>query len=420
METKISSNITKFIKENYAISAALKPKSGMYSYSKENVKQWIECMETNYSAHEKINNFSRLFAEYITYISFDQMMEDIEEEKRYIIEKLEANPNHKVIVVIPEEMSKSNMWISILLLNDERILNRINYITDYIIDYDPTDKNKPLTNTIFIHPDDMSYSGRQLLGSLRGTMKGTEAKQNDNHKIKLTQDYINNGIIYIVAVCYLGGDAFNNYLPNKGIGTCIKFPKNIKVFKTMTEIYFEEYGTKEEKIAVENGKCHYTKSETIYSLIMELNKVQSAYDATAFETEMNRVQAAYNNGEDEELDPSKYTSTIAEMLTFSTSAIPIYFDHKLADGLSIFMSLFSFLPCTKESIYGHIIPECRKNQNLNEQKQILFNNSGVFTQVTDFDSEKDRCPTSYYKLINYTYEGRSVNKKLQICDFLNQ
>ena len=87
--------------------------------------------------------------------------------------------------------------------------------------------------------------------------------------------------------------------------------------------------------------------------------------------------------------------------------IPIYFDHKIADGLSTFQKLIYFgsYPinnyCDKSCVRSPLIKKCIDN-NLKLAKETSF----CENFITDIDDD-DTCPKTFYKKIIYNFKSDS-------------
>lgn len=90
----------------------------------------------------------------------------------------------------------------------------------------------------------------------------------------------------------------------------------------------------------------------------------------------------------------------------------IYFDHKIADGFSVFQKIYTF-GTTYESdknIFG-LIHGCEKYYK-NLDLTSLNNIYDIQTVI------KDVCPKAFYKNINYTYKNEEIPSDIEIVKYL--
>ena len=354
------------------------PVSGNRSINDEHVNIWYDNIE-KYSP-ENVRDvylaFAKTYIEILMYVDFDTFLTATEEIAQDINILLENHTQYdKIYFYIPEEVTKSNFWITLLVFH---------YFNNLAFRSRSRSRSK---------------SPRSRSKSPRSRSRSLSHETTFKNKIQFVYDFN-----YIIESCYNGGS------PNKTVCIyCDDMPytgnqliSNIKIPK--------KYSSIEKDIIMTNLNiivgCPYisniakTKLETMsYVTLCNRSRIINSY--------IDELKIRYLESEPE------MVNQILEMFNFknplyalgrnacecSTSYIAIYFDHKLADELSTFKKvlLTGSYPVKDET-------ECRITP--------LINGCSV-TDVTQslpgykcnrpysFDAELD-CYIPYYKTIVYT------------------
>ena len=361
------------------------PVSGNRSINDEHVNIWYDNIE-KYSP-ENVRDvylaFAKTYIEILMYVDFDTFLTATEEIAQDINILLENHTQYdKIYFYIPEEVTKSNFWITLLVFH---------YFNNLAFRSRSRSRSKS--------PRSRSKSPRSRSKSPRSRSRSLSHETTFKNKIQFVYDFN-----YIIESCYNGGS------PNKTVCIyCDDMPytgnqliSNIKIPK--------KYSSIEKDIIMTNLNiivgCPYisniakTKLETMsYVTLCNRSRIINSY--------IDELKIRYLESEPE------MVNQILEMFNFknplyalgrnacecSTSYIAIYFDHKLADELSTFKKvlLTGSYPVKDET-------ECRITP--------LINGCSV-TDVTQslpgykcnrpysFDAELD-CYIPYYKTIVYT------------------
>jgi len=294
--------------------------------------------------------FSFLVGKYLRHISFTEFHSKLAQLASAIRQMNNENKYEDIYIVIFGGLNKSNFWVSILLF---RLLENI--ITG-ILD-NGSGKMAYWANNkkiLLLVPDDMSYMGGQLSANLlnfSGLIPGMDILTREN-------------ITTLIACPYIG------------IGAKIVFfnikPKHNVIISGVSEIIptFLDYIIRDNPVG---RKLVDRKIMTKYFVFD-----RAYYKAFLY----------------------KYTLYL------------IYFDHKLADGVSIFqkmLALGTYYNCDNTiGLMGPLIQNCKlenyKVKNIPPSPDQLFD---------DFD-KTNVCPLPYYKTIQYTYKGNIINTKDEI------
>jgi hypothetical protein len=263
----------------------------------------------------------------IQHISFTAFMQGINAVGNGLQTKLKEKKDEygdkmEVVLVISGSIKKSQLWVCILLspfINEH--LTHITQLLNIENSFKTNDSHK-----VYIHPDDMMYSGEQMTRELKQSIH----TKHDNN------------ITYILAVPFT-------------TETAIKLVK-----KEFTTVFIQTY-----------------------KIILTINELldRKHHDATFILEAI--VSGAYGS-------PTTF----------------VYFDHKLADNLSTITELlttgFVKVQSDKADIHvGIMIANCGEYKNKSKTFIYDYNNK-------DFRDEKDRCPSSFYKYIDYTLYGNRI------------
>lgn len=310
-----------------------------------------------------------------------------------IIELLQTMNYDEIIFVSSDIISKSNFWVMLLVINyiheflelnndiKEKIKISSNCSNTYIYF-----KTKPHTKMLVFYFDDMSYSGKQIESSI--------PKIEDNHK--------DNFKLYL-ALGFISKTAINVIKENKPNFNLLKDTEKIISNRETLENWFDKTDTK--KICKNYFSIIDTEDDIIYSLFIMI-----------FYTIFCNNKEDYSDLVDNfiHIDNAEVIELFMSLLSISDNGIqcydniiPIYFDHKLADGLSTFQKFLRFgtypnnnSKCEYESLINNCeyIKTDSKYDNLCKKK------------LTDIE-DKFSCPYSYYKKLQYTYHKNKINSK---------
>jgi hypothetical protein len=96
------------------------------------------------------------------------------------------------------------------------------------------------------------------------------------------------------------------------------------------------------------------------------------------------------------------------LLTQSDGICNVYFDHKLASGVSIFQSLLAFGLTPQNNSYP-LISGCENVYTPNKIQHIYDEYLDDLIMDLNQSLNQKVCPVSFYKTINYTYNNETIN-----------
>lgn len=332
-------NFDKFVKEN-----ATKVKlSQTYDINDVELFNWTRQVAA-WSNNNDVIAFANTVEKNLIHVSFTELFTQLRHVGKEILTLIEPFPNRVVVMIIDGGYRKSNVWIAQLLW--QFIGSEVNLIVDR-----PSSIPSELweQKLFVIHPDDMSYSGNQIMGTLFSVEDSIE-------------DYPN--ATYILALPYISTSAVN------AITSVIPL---VKILKSTQRIQnFDE------------------------------NLSDMGYKAFSVMQTM-------------------HSSPWRELYAIQPTHALIYFDHKLADSVSIPSKLvagpIAYNPNTKEIRKFNIIRNCENAIYKTETGSIV----DATTYVTDFD-DMFTCPLAFYKQIDYTWKGKSLiqDADLSIVEILRK
>lgn len=411
-----------------------------YSINKEVIKKWKECLKLRYvdkleetkkmteskfltydneflstiteEDGRNIVDFADVIDASMTRIKFSELLKQTELISKQLIKYLKSFSNQKkeIVIIIDNHLYSSNTWYTMLVMKplfdipeiSARIVNVVDKVSQFQggqeipdssdsikkhQDFHLAVKNRFLQykDTFFIHADDMSYSGTQLLGNIPRGLKYlfiSEMNYNfftDQTKIQFVADTNTYELIgyttnrYFIAIPYIGSQAMLSHFPQMDlkIGTIspvtlkslsiFQFPENMTSIPSISQSIYEKYGR-----------------DKASSISQTLNK-----------------------------------SYFKKLFRYSNNSLPIFFDHKLADAISTLTYLISYSTCStideSDLIIGHMVTSCKPppiKEIVDEREDKLRS-----SRIVDFIDESSRCPVSFYKTLNYTYRGIPLANK---------
>ena len=323
--------------------------------------------------------FAEIFENVIRHISFKEMIEKISKICEEISELVEKENFDNIYMYVSDPSSKSNTWVSLLFTHflsgntifqeKAQVINNI----DSVYDLYKEDTNKKI---LVLHIDDMSYSGTQMVQSVG----------NPGKLLKIKKE--NKNLHYYLGVAFIGSSAIERF-KNEGY-------TNIKKFNN-TEI-IEKFNEQAKKY------------------------VENTYGQQAVASNDLRSIIGYIcSGRPIESAKGGYGTSFPAFQCYD-SIIPVYFDHKVADGVSTFQKILHFgsFPTTDRESCKNIplIQGCENAIENAKGESAFLDGLHCFANVTDIDDE-DTCPLTFYKRFCYTYNGEEVPKNDNIVSFIN-
>jgi hypothetical protein len=342
-------------RENLVLSKSFPPNDvAIASWIKE-ISQKVKNDDMNFT---KIGNtswltFASQFAEHLKYVSFGEFHEVSRQIASEIVANILALPqfsteynkqslspvtNINVILVIDGVFNKSNTWTSLLIW--PIVSNYITHIVSSPLEALALHFTGKINQSIIIHPDDCSYTGSQFHNSFRQIPSYCKKLgiKPDQFKYYMTFPYVSYQAIEVLQYAI---DSKYLIIPNK----------TIKIMSFIKQM--EKDGINTIDLLKLLGRYESNKPESILFQWSENNHV-------------------------------------------------IYFDHKLADSMSILNKVIAFSPVrdpkTDQITTRSLITGCNENDyKPNDLTQIIY----------DFNDE-NTCPLAFYKTILYSYNGKNI------------
>ena len=303
------------------------------------------------------------------YISFGEFLAAIgkiyESFKRFYLTGGKKPAATKFILVVPFDMSKSNIWVSLLMWPELRdIIDDIDFdITSVYNRYIGRGATKE--RIVCIICDDCAYTGNQLLSYCTLAPHRTE---------------------------YLGKPKE----PSANSLEWIAWDREVTA-----EIARIEAGLKTDEFSI-NLLIPFMSTHAQQN-IADRRFLMIPKDVRIFKLFRERVNIHdFNQGALREFESTfQYHSNIAA----------IYFDHKIADAISTFNKVYLLAPVfgcgnLRKSVcfIDGCIGKCNSKGNIPDSVNIY----DVYINVEDILSKSDVCPGTFYKSIRYTMNGKPV------------
>jgi len=272
--------------------------------------------------------------------------------------KMEMNPPPNVILVIDGLFNKSNTWVTLLLW--PTIRSHVTHIVKTPFEA-WTIYTKSGVKTLVIHPDDCTYSGSQFGLALQ------------------TFDLQTNIIPHLIQTKNSNPGHFNYYM-------CFPYISSTAI-RNLNAAYFGEKNN--------DNVINYLKIPKSTTIIHSFHKQlgQSIGDV--------KRDLLFNLMGRESETPE------AVLFQWTENTHAVYFDHKLADSVSIFNKLLAFGPYRNPDenkiITSNLIENCGK---------FKYIPSDVTEAFTDFNDD-GVCPSAFYKFIKYLTVNNNKKEKIK-------
>jgi len=343
---------------------------GKHKLDETGFKAWTDHLKTLHNISEgkyEIETYIK-FAEALhakmRYVTFPEYMQKIQQISAEIIDLIESNDT--VFFVVSGEAEKSNTWTTLLYFGELQKLKLDSFKDKIVIITDTDCINGKLMNfaeenktkkILVVHYDDMSYSGIQMSSSI-------------------PQDIIKralSNISYYIAISFITKFARGNV---GGYG--VKFFENTELVPDFEECVNEYYKGQPAIINRIKAICSRIDERQAESDPEEFSKI------LPFKRGHNAFQCYYGAGQS-----------------------AIYFDHKIADYVSVLSTLFS---------KGTYPPNININSTLTAVltgKKINPQFSGSLISTCDAE---DECYKIFYKRFTYTFTGQEINPSKDLID----
>lgn len=378
--------------------------------AKDNMEELASITEQD---GKNILDFSNVVRSNLIRIKFKTLLDRTNKISNELIDLLRGEyKNHKIVIVIDNHLYSSNTWYTMLIMKPlfdiidikNRIVNVIDKVSQFqdneiLSPFDPINNQQSQVlnenekikssflrykNTFFIHADDMSYSGQQLLCNIPTGLKYlfkdstsvlfrdlTREQYTANPILQKLIDYTTNR--YFIAIPYIGSQAISRCFPqlDNMVGGYMNVP---------------------------------FRNESIFMFPKTIENIQSL---------SHGISITYGIARNESIHETLSKPYFRKLFRYQLGSLPIFFDHKLADAVSTLTYIISFSSCStvdeKELIIGHMVNNC----NAPPISELLnYKNKLSDMCLIDFKSESNRCPKSFYKTLTYTYNGISIPKKI--------
>lgn len=403
---------------------------GQHPMNQEAVARWVERIATLEDEEER--DFYLFFAKvfisileksYITYPTFVSRIHTMAEE---ILQKILTEDYTYIIFILSGEVSKSNLWVSLLCMDYWnknslffKFASRIS-----IVSAPPDSKFRAggtsdigSKKTLFLHFDDMSYSGGQVAQAIRnlwGTPEGYTGRP------KLSSPLID----YYLAIPYITDFAWNYIRTNNRGVKKLKSTYLVPSFLQEVTKYHNSLPPSE-KAATEKYLIN------IYNMCTEKWFYYSSKKHEAF---------SFNNPPRNEYEKGVWAFHCSSFKSL------IYFDHKLADEASIFQKVLFFgsypinteetnpqakysrpnlkvrgkyrLPvCEHESLIQGCAIDPKVLESLKQEQKNACRNYIQYGPKKWNINQNVVCPKTFYKGISYTF---SIQLKRDRSGLLHQ
>jgi hypothetical protein len=350
-------NFTKFYNENAHKLHMPQPINYPLNYNK--ARTWID---------SHCDKDSRMFAEDIivntTYISFGYLMERLKIICKDFVDMIKKKRNVYVVLVLPHEVKKSNLWVSMLSFDFiAKVIDDVYFdVTDAY--NDTHDESSPLygKNVVCVLCDDCAYTGQQMMSTV-------------------TIDYAK-----------------------------LKFI-NVPDAPPETDVKWLEW---HEKISVLSQKYLKSISPDKFSVYLIV-----PFMSAMSEDIVNKLPYVFASKLclivpllRQNININKYHhATIREFnhtFHYHDDISAVYFDHKVADAVSTFHKVYLLAPIFGCSIKNKSMKFIDGCPNITT----IQHDIDIWDTYIELEDKLDKpCPQTFYKSISYTFNNIVINNK---------
>jgi hypothetical protein len=351
------------------------PQTQNYPINYKKALRWAES-----HCNEESRQFAAAIIRLTNYISFPEFMSALTSVVAEYVDRIE--PDELQVLLIPGTLSKSNTWVSLLAY--PLIRKYITHICDNVngIYKETLNKASPLygRKLAFIVMDDCSYTGSQLAGTLSF----------DKFALPLYAEEI--------------GHTRKKWLDwrDAQIKYANELISNIKTVKIHALIPFT------------TSNAYNFLSTTIPHIVM--SPLTTIIPKFQDEIDISKIRPAV-------LNEFRSTFQYHEIIN------AIYFDHKVADGVSTFNKIYMLAPifgCIADHIPSYrFIENCASSRAEPSPMEEMPNRDArpnIYEYIIDVEKKYGKkahvCPRTFYKQIDYRFGGKKIPSNLSIFDFL--
>lgn len=300
------------------------------------------------------------------YISFKEFYDSLKTICNNYVE-VYSKPKYRntdFVLIVHENMHRSNTWVSMLCFN---FLERI--ITD--VKSDITEVYNGSEKTICLICDDCAYTGVQM-----------------ENTIRLNRRHLNFGHAKEPSVYSKEWVEWNQ----KEILTAKRYLKTIDPSKFVVDLIIPYISTIAKNRLQEYKYVRIQKGAHIFPTFIEQHDIKEI--------------------------PENILHEFRSTFQYHEEISAVYFDHKIADSVSTFHKIYTLAPlfnCVdiKNSRIG-FIENCGNSETIDSKIDIneitlSFENKGNIYNI---------CPITYYKNINYTFNGELIPREKMVKDII--
>ena len=170
-------------------------------------------------------DFATIVYENLKYVSFSEFYDNCIKVATTVVQFVQSNNIQNVVLYIPENLNKSNFWVSLLMYSEliKICTHCIFKISDLNLILDTKE------STVFLYPDDCIYSGKQISFNISKLI---------NVYKHLHLDISNT--IFIPIVPYICKPTYSKLISDFSDRIYLYIPENTNTFMNMRG-YFEKY-----------------------------------------------------------------------------------------------------------------------------------------------------------------------------------
>ena len=366
-----------------------------YSVNKAAVNAWFDCVDEDPTNSRYSIVKAKLVRRHLRHVSFNEFHTKLLSIRKSLMacirqwrEKLTKQDRAvaKIYVALLAGYKKSNTWVMMLLF-DESLWDAVDCVAEFVNVGFPNENAIPPNQKAFIIiPEDMSYSGGQLYPLLQTVMTA-------DHQAFLAIPYV--AVRAVKTLMRYGDDYKDLHLHN------IIIPDEVEYVLGLADVIALYTSHDPTDVWLTNIYLNLPQS---HIELLKQSVLGKAYNFIAYV--FDHISEVFDGDlTEEEISVLRTNNPGIGSLEnvfkrdWSTGQLLIYFDHKIADQISIHQRLLECGTCTTQKYIGSLIKSCNPQKACAEQRWI-----------EDFNQLKneDACPVTFYKRVNWLYRGNTI------------
>lgn len=305
------------------------------------------------------------------YVSFGEFINNIIKISESYKESYKNEKDTVFILIVPYELSKSNLWVTLLVYEYiKELISDVHHDVTSIYNMTVDSKSKLYRKRVrCIICDDCAYTGSQIQHTVKLDNLRIQYKNKKNQPDNKTKEWLK---WYDNTISDSESNIKNISIDNFSIDLIIPFMSSLAL-KKISDIHY---------VKIPKNTC-------VFPLFRD-------------QVNMDNL-------------PSGIVNEFKSTFQYHKDISALYFDHKIADAISTFNKIYYLAPlfnCTISNVNIPFIEGCNIKipEDINVYDQYIAVENATINKL---------CPVVFYKGIEYTFNGKKVDKNLTLYEIFS-